>query len=264
MIPLRATLVSLLAVATIVIANDPIPESAFENGGHEAAVAAAPMYHFGRSWDRAPCYPEAAETNGEQVQGHHSDECVGNQNDGCADPGPWNGVNSPGNGFPVYYTVRKCGDNEWRVAYSIYFKKDSGHMNDWENSIIIWNGDGNGGWIRAGTLLGFHGGWDYFAWGDIQNTVNNDGDLLDQGAQDHNHAKIYQGFFYHATFQTRKTSLNTCANTHDEFRSWDWYFLPDSAWLYDGELIKDEWDWGSADTNPSSLRNDARWICSRG
>lgn len=45
-------------------------------------------------------------------------------------------------------------------------------MNDWENSIVIWNGDGNGGWIRAGTLLGFHGGWDYFAWGDIQNTVN--------------------------------------------------------------------------------------------
>lgn len=38
-------------------------------------------------------------------------------------------------------------------------------MNDWENSIVIWNGDGNGGWIRAGTLLGFHGGWDYFAWG---------------------------------------------------------------------------------------------------
>lgn len=31
MIPLRATLVSLLAVATIVIANDPIPESAFES-----------------------------------------------------------------------------------------------------------------------------------------------------------------------------------------------------------------------------------------
>jgi hypothetical protein len=95
-------------------------------------------------------------------------------------------------------------------------------------------------------------------------TSTSGGDLLDQGAQDHNHAKIYQGFFYHATFQTRKTSLNTCANTHDEFRSWDWYFLPDSAWLYDGELIKDEWDWGSADTNPSSLRNDARWICSRG
>jgi hypothetical protein len=31
-------------------------------------------------------------------------------------------------------------------------------------------------------------------------TSTSDGDLLDQGAQDHNHAKIYQGFFYHATF----------------------------------------------------------------
>ncbi|RSL50328.1 hypothetical protein CEP54_011985 [Fusarium duplospermum] len=163
---LQSTLMSLLALlATIVVANDPIPESAFE-------IASAPMYHFGRSWDRAPCYPEAAEINGEQVQGHHSDECIGIQNEGCADLGPWNGVNSPGNGFPVYYTVR------------------------------------------------------------------NDGDLLDQGAQDRNHAKLYQGFFYHATFQTRKTSLNTCANTNDEFRSWDWHFLPDSAWLYDGDLIK--------------------------
>ncbi|KAM6509687.1 hypothetical protein FALCPG4_017334 [Fusarium falciforme] len=177
MIPPRATPVSFLALlAAIVVTNDPIPESAFENGGHEAAIAAAiaaaPMYHFGRSWDRAPCYPEASEIDGEQVQGHHSDECVGNQNDGCIDPGPWNGVNSPKNGFPIYYTVRKCSENEWRVAYSIYFKKDSGHMNDWENSIVIWNGDGNGGWIRAGTLLGFPGAWDYFAWRDIQNTVN--------------------------------------------------------------------------------------------
>ncbi|KAM5344439.1 hypothetical protein ACJ41O_012975 [Fusarium nematophilum] len=262
---LRTTLMSVVALmASVAIANDPIPSEAFENGGHDAAVAAAPMYHFGRSWDRKPCYPEAAEINGEKVEGVDSDICFNSQSGGCADPGEWQGVNTPGNPFPVYYTVRKCNDNEWRVAYSIYFKKDSGHKNDWENSIVIWNGDGNGGWIRSGTLLGFHSEWDYIKWNEIQNTVNNDGDLLDQGAQDRNHAKVYQGFFYHATFSTRKTSLNTCANTHDEFRSWDWYFIPGGDWLFDGELIKDEFDYGKADTNPSSLRGDSRWICNRG
>ncbi|KAH6885196.1 hypothetical protein B0T10DRAFT_492168 [Thelonectria olida] len=249
-------------LATAALANDSIPSSAFENGGRDAAVAAAPMYHFGRSWGRAPCYPEAAEINGVQVQGVDSDLCFSSQNGGCADPGPWNGVNSPGNPFPVYYTVRKCNDNEWRVAYSIYFKKDSGHKNDWENSIVIWNGDGNGQWTRTGTLLGWHSGWDYIKWNEIQNTVNDDNVLL-QGGNNLNHAKVYQGFYYHPTFSTRKTSLNTCANTRDEFRSWDWYFLPGTDWLYDGELIKDGWDWGSADTNPSSLRNDARWVCNR-
>ncbi|KAH8721787.1 hypothetical protein BGZ61DRAFT_530302 [Ilyonectria robusta] len=250
-------------MATAVMANDSIPSSAFEQGGGlAAAVAAAPMYHFGRSWDRAPCYPEAAETDGVQTQGADSDFCFAAQAEGCADPGPWNGANSPGNGFPVYFTVRQCNDNEWRVAYSIYFKKDSGHTHDWENSIVIWNGDGNGQWTRTGTLLGWHSTWDYIQWDAIQNTVNDD-DLFLQGGQNLNHAKVYQGFYYHATFSTRKTSLNTCANTREEFRSWDWYFLPGEHWLYDGELIRDGWDWGSADTNPSSLRTEARWICSR-
>lgn len=136
------------------------------------------MYHFGRSWGRAPCYPEAAEINGVQVQGVDSDLCFSSQNGGCADPGPWNGPNSPGNPFPVYYTVRQCNDNEWRVAYSIYFKKDSGHKNDWENSIVIWNGDGNGNWIRSGTLLSMHSGWDYIQWDQIQNTVNELSEIL--------------------------------------------------------------------------------------
>ncbi|KAL9949944.1 hypothetical protein ACHAP6_000693 [Verticillium nonalfalfae] len=254
----------LATIAGLTSANDAIPGSAFENSGHEAAIAGAPMYHFGRSWDRKPCYPEAGQTDGVKTDGVDSDLCFSSQNGGCADPGPWNGVNSPGNPFPVYYTVRQCNDNEWRVAYSIYYKKDSGHKNDWENSIVIWNGDGAGGWKRSSTLLGWHGGWDYIAWGDIQNTVNNDGDLFDQGAKDRNHAKVYQGFYYHATFSTRKTSLNTCANTRDEFRSNDWYFLPDGTWLHNGDLIQDGWDYGSADTNPSSLRNEARWICNRG
>ncbi|KAM0645877.1 hypothetical protein ACHAQF_000194 [Verticillium nonalfalfae] len=162
----------LATIAGLTSANDAIPGSAFENSGHEAAIAGAPMYHFGRSWDRKPCYPEAGQTDGVKTDGVDSDLCFSSQNGGCADPGPWNGVNSPGNPFPVYYTVRQCNDNEWRVAYSIYYKKDSGHKNDWENSIVIWNGDGAGGWKRSSTLLGWHGGWDYIAWGDIQNTVN--------------------------------------------------------------------------------------------
>ena len=80
------------------------------------------MYHFGRSWDRKPCYPEAAQNNGRQTDGSDSDMCFGNQNAGCADPGNWNGQDSLGNPFPVYYTIAQCADREMRIAYSIYFK----------------------------------------------------------------------------------------------------------------------------------------------
>jgi hypothetical protein len=56
-----------------------------------------------------PCYPEAAVVNGRQTDGNNQDNCIF-INSGCRDPGPWNGENSQGSDFPVYYTLRHCTD----------------------------------------------------------------------------------------------------------------------------------------------------------
>ena len=45
-------------------------------------------------------------------------------------------------------------------------------MSDWENTIVIWNGDGNNKWTRSAILLGQHSSWQRLNWGDIQNTVD--------------------------------------------------------------------------------------------
>ncbi|CAI6339787.1 unnamed protein product [Periconia digitata] len=245
----------LVSSIQIVSANTPIKWDDFwANGGHTAAVAAVPMYHFGRPRHQTPCYPQAGQTNGRQTNGSPTTAC-GDLGKGCADPGPWKGQNTLGNPFPVYYTVKEC-NKKVRVAYSIYYSHDSGHMSDWENVIVEWNGDGAGGWKREGLFLGYHGKWEYLSWRDVQNTVNGESDKFDQDAKDRDHPKVYAGAFYHAMFHTRKTSIDSCINSRDEFRSNDWYLLPGNDLVQDGNLILDGWDWGAANTNPSTLRKD--------
>lgn len=252
-------LAALAATVQVVTANNPIVWNDFwDNGGKKAAMAAVPMYHFGRPRGMTPCYPEDAENNGQQTDGNDSTYCT-NLNKGCRDPGPWNGANSPGNPIPVYYTIKEC-NGKVRVAYSIYFRHDSGHMSDWENIIVEWTGNGQGGWVRESIRLGQHSDFQYIPWGEIQSTVDGESDKYEQDKKDRDHAKVYVGAFYHATFHTRKTSLDTCSNRGEEFRSNDWQILPWSDLVKDGSVIKDGWDWGKANTNPATLRQN---LCSK-
>ncbi|KAI9868481.1 MAG: hypothetical protein M1813_005925 [Trichoglossum hirsutum] len=257
----------LAAGTTLVSANDPIDTSKFVNddghgAGHAAAMASVPMFHFGRPHGANPCYPEDAVVNGVQTNGNDPD--LGNwgrMDDGCAYPGDWHGPMSPGNPFPVYFTIKQCSTNEYRVAYNIYFKHDSGHVSDWEGVIVTWKGDGSGQWWRDRILLGQHGKYVSKVWGEIQNTINgydeslpvpametlmarahrND-DLKDQAQKSRNHAKIYVGAFYHAIFDDRYTAIDTAnpANKPAEFRSNDWYLLPWDTLVQPGSMIKRE------------------------
>ncbi|KAF2758676.1 hypothetical protein EJ05DRAFT_361192 [Pseudovirgaria hyperparasitica] len=259
--------------STLVAANGGIPESAFHDDdghgiGHQAAVAAAPMWHFGRPHGANSCYPQAAEENGVQTKGNGPDVGDwGRLDDGCADPGPWKSPSeagqNPGNYFPTYYETVQCNDGTYRTTYSIYFRHDSGHTNDWEHIAVVWVRNDDGTWRRDRLLLGQHKGHQTVSWGDVQNTVNGIDDQFDQGAKDRDHAKVYVGSFRHAIFHTRKTTFDTLAVAdQDEFRSWDWYYLP--LELAKGDLIDPSWSYGDADTTPPSLRpGEAKDICTK-
>ncbi|KAI5804765.1 hypothetical protein DFH27DRAFT_590732 [Peziza echinospora] len=260
------SLILIAALTSIVSANSLIDTSAFEsNNGQPAALAAAPVLHFGRPHGYKPCYPSpAVSADGSQTNGTPADGGIwGKLNPGCGDPGDWRGQNTAGNPFPVYYTVEKCGSGEYRVAYSVYFSHDSGHMSDWENVVVVWRDRGGGKWGRERVMLGQHGKWETLKWADIQNTVDGQSDINTQGARDRDHPKVYIGAFRHAIFHTRKTTFDTMATADkDEFRSNDWMFLPTQQWLQLGNVVKPEWTWGKADTNPATLRNGGfRYMC---
>ncbi|KAF8466311.1 hypothetical protein BDZ91DRAFT_657955 [Kalaharituber pfeilii] len=229
-------------------------------------MAAAPMWHFGRPRGFKPCYPQDAVQNGVQTDGNAPD--FGFRpllNNGCSDPGEWNGPNSQGNPFPIYFSVTQCQPHEYRVTYSIYFRHDSGHKSDWENVAVVWQGDENNQWYRARLLIGQHGRWVSLNWGDIQGTVNGWEDLMDQDAKYRNHPKVYVGVFSHAVFHTRKTNFDLWnpADQDGEFRSNDWYLFPWDDLVQRGDMIKREWSWGKADTNPPALvdQSSGKWIC---
>ena len=118
---LPTLLAAVAALLPFVAANDRIPGSMFRNDPHRAAMAAVPMWHFGRPRSMKPCYPEdAVQSDGSQTNGNGA-EYQTNIGKGCKDPGDWHGQNTQGSPFPTYYTVTRCGDS-WRVTYYLYFK----------------------------------------------------------------------------------------------------------------------------------------------
>lgn len=58
-------------------------------------------------------------------------------------------------------------------------------------------------------------------------------DRFEDKGEDRDHAKVYVGSFKHAMFLTKYTGLGTLGADDLEFRSNDWYYLPN----FDNELI---------------------------
>ncbi|KAI9705030.1 MAG: hypothetical protein M1836_006812 [Candelina mexicana] len=253
-----------VSILPLAFANDRIPGSMFRNDPHRVAMAAVPMWHFGRPRGMKPCTPQdAVQSDGSQTNGNDPEpqENIGR---GCYDIGDWHGANSQGNPFPTYYTVKKCGDS-WRVTYSLYFRHDSGHKSDWEWVSVVWWQDGNTDqWYRGYLLQSYHSGSKAEKWQDIQNTINGDWNKFDQNQKDRNHAKVYVGAYHHAMFTTRKTSNDNAGSTPgDEFRSNDWYFLPWDSTVQDTSRINPNWNWGQAKSSPSNMfdRICNTWEC---
>lgn len=105
--------------------------------------------------------------HGQQTNGVNTDNCnIGKLNSGCPPEPQWWGsgthyANIPGEPFwqiPTYFNVVHCngdsagGDESWRIVYYVYFKKDTGHMSDWEGVVLRFI-RGGGGWIRESAIL---------------------------------------------------------------------------------------------------------------
>lgn len=158
---------ALVLFAQQVAANDAIPGIHFANFlGTLAAQEAAPMWHM----PSGTCMPSAAENNnGQQTNGVVADNCnIGSLAAGCPPQPPSKGINTfyggiPGEPFPIiptYYRVQKCngdssGSNQsWRIVYYVYFKKDTGHMSDWEGIVMRFTEVGKTDtWVRDSVIM---------------------------------------------------------------------------------------------------------------
>ena len=131
--PLQMLLALLLApLLGRVAANTPLSDAvvnaslaASDLRGYEIAMASRPMWHFASmrpmlyTKDYEACYPTAALNAAGQQHGTEPNNWP-DAATGCVSAGP-PGVGNP---FPTYWTVTRCGDNELRVVYSLYFQHD--------------------------------------------------------------------------------------------------------------------------------------------
>lgn len=82
--------------------------------------------------------------------------------------------------FPIYFTWSRCGENEVRVVYNLYYQKDgaiflfvpTGHDHDWERVIVVHTKQADGTWQPSRALYSAHAGYKTYDWGSIQNTLS--------------------------------------------------------------------------------------------
>jgi hypothetical protein len=129
-------------------------------------------------------------------------------------------------------------------------------VHDWERVIVIWRRE-NGQWTRKELLKSYHSGYMHDNWDGVQNTINYD-NVDEQGGDNKDGAKIYVGWGKHATFAQRNTGWNDEASQGcgREFRSRDWWYIPERETLVAGGKGSTEGDnmakfsWGKADSGP--------------
>ncbi|RFU24951.1 Acyl-CoA hydrolase, partial [Scytalidium lignicola] len=224
----------------------------------------APLWFF----SDGSCYPQAAETNGQQTNGNGASGCLVNNNglaQGCQDPGSWNGPATRGTSFPTYWTYTDCDDGTRRVCYDIYFRHDSGHESDWEWVCVVLSKDSNDLWFRNGIILEQDNklpgqtGTPYYPWGDLETFDGQD--PTNTNSNGGNHAMIYSAKFHHTMFPNQYTCLgkNNCAtDVQQMFRNNDFVWAAADN-LAPGDLIDPSWVWGQASSSPSNLNSS---VCS--
>ncbi|KAF4628424.1 hypothetical protein G7Y89_g9724 [Cudoniella acicularis] len=183
--------------ANLVTANTPIDESVFVNDPLTAVLAAAPLWHF----DQKTCFPSSAtESNGSQTPSLPNDDCGlfnGGLAAGCPVQAPLTQEEQLSTPFPTYYTIRNCSDGSWRIAYDVFFQKDTGHPYDWEWAIVKFIQNADGQYIRDGIWLEEDGNHPYTNWSSIPSTFDGDADKFQDNNQNRDHPKCYFGKWKH-------------------------------------------------------------------
>lgn len=79
-----------------------------------------------------------------------------------------------------------------------------------------------------GVLLSQHGKHEWRAWADVQ-TVNGRDDVDDAYGNGRMHPKVFAGFWKHANFFQKDTDYWPYITSKSEYRSDDYYFLPEAG-----------------------------------
>ncbi|KAL8707122.1 MAG: hypothetical protein Q9220_007799 [cf. Caloplaca sp. 1 TL-2023] len=238
------------------------------------AVDAAPVFLFSRTGkNNDPCYPESAVVLGSNppVMNPGTDGPRGpasiNPGVDCTNPGPYTGEMSPGDPFPVYVGATWCEQqNVWKLNYDVYYVHDgslsAGHKHDWEGVTIVFakHPDAAGGdwWYRAGATYNHHQSHDWFEYDDLV-TVSGASAVGDtKVGKKLEHPKVYVGFFSHSAYASPDTAIivNAGARSGHEYRSDDWWRIPQATDMHSWREIDPKWNYGAATSNPSQNRKD--------
>ncbi|KAK4505150.1 hypothetical protein PRZ48_003113 [Zasmidium cellare] len=265
----------LLAFGTRSILGDtPIDFNTFQYDPKSAAIQAAPLWFLPTS----TCFPSPAEVNGQQTNGNDPDHCNINKIDSnCPQQPDWQGPYTKANSFPTYYYVKYCGDvDQWRILYDVYFKKDTGHKSDWEWAVMVFKNNGNGGYNRDSVIMEQEGNHGYSSWSSIPEAfvnfsnstpllvlTTNPSNIYDNDGSDGNHAKLYIAKWHHSIQTSPNDSFkSTCPSNYKvDFRANDYYWGA-SDYLVSGDVVDSSWNWGKADSSPSSFHDGGAYdIC---
>lgn len=157
----------------------------FRNRNHRLTHIS--IFFFSEALNKVPSYPtwafsgslSAPDTYLPQFQTAPGAQCQ-YPDVGCnsRNPGVPKGQQSPE--FPIYFTWSRCGENEVRVVYNLYYQKDgatflfieTGHNHDWERVIVVHTKQSNGEWKPTKALYSAHQGYKTYDWPNIQNTLS--------------------------------------------------------------------------------------------
>lgn len=91
--------------------------------GYEIAMASQPMWFFTQAMGYASCYPTFPLDPYTRKQSKPAHLCkFPDVSCTCRQAGIEPGFKGPE--FPVYYSTKRCGDSEIRVAYNLFYQKD--------------------------------------------------------------------------------------------------------------------------------------------
>ncbi|KAJ3494984.1 hypothetical protein NLG97_g3716 [Lecanicillium saksenae] len=233
------------ALAAGVFANDTYDVSYFLNNPAGAASSGSPQWNF----PTGTCLPSSASVNGQQNGGNAQDNCnIHKLNNHCPGQPDWKGANTPLWSFPTYWDLRRCSQTEFRIAYNVYFTKDTGHRHDIEWVIVVWgSNDGGKTFYRNRMIFEQDGNHPSKQWGDIQNTFYNENDQLNLGQKYQNHARVFVSKWHHSMHDDRYTQFkNTCPpNSKSDFRTDDYYFWSANN-LQPMDSIPENWNFSPA------------------
>jgi len=235
-------ILSFLGFGALSSATTLLTADQFENG--EAVKNAAPLWLFPSD----TCMPSPAYSgtppNVTQTQGNDPDNCnIFKLDNNCPEQPENTGSYTEATKFPTYYMTSKCDDGTYRILYDVYYTKDTGHANDWEWIVLLFQptSSDSSQYRRTDVWLEQDGDHPSAPWDDFETFSGANYTVSGKGFD---RPKIYCAKFHHSTHSDSYTTAfeDTCPPDSDVDYRTDDYFYDSTNWLVDGTTVPKDWD----------------------